>query len=125
MLDVSYIMLAFNPLEEAVSKPLTKVMIAGREVVISSDMLMITISACLLMIFLPIAVRGRGLVRKGFGNLIETICLYLRDEMVAPILGIKTEKFMHFIWTTFFFYFDNESSRNDSDRQICIFAYRP
>lgn len=41
----------------------------------------------------------RGRLAQG----IEAICFYLRDEVVKPQLGEKTDKFIGFLWTVFFF----------------------
>lgn len=57
----------------------------------------------LLLLFLLTARRKNGLIPKGFQNLIEAICVYLRDQMAKPILGENTDKFIGFIWTLFFF----------------------
>ncbi|MFG0328602.1 MAG: F0F1 ATP synthase subunit A [Phycisphaerales bacterium] len=43
-------------------------------------------------------------VTKGvFAHLIEIICVFFRDQVAKPVLGSNTDKFMPFIWTTFFF----------------------
>lgn len=45
-----------------------------------------------------------GYVTKGrFSQLIETICVFLRDEMTRPLLGKLTDKYIYYIWSTFFF----------------------
>lgn len=45
----------------------------------------------------------RYLPRGSFAHMIEVICVYLRDETARPILGLRTERFMPFLWTLFFF----------------------
>lgn len=43
-------------------------------------------------------------VTKGAGwHLIEVICVFFREEVARPVLGRNTDKFMPYIWTTFFF----------------------
>jgi len=43
-------------------------------------------------------------VTKGpFAHMIETMCVYLRDEVAKPQLGTHTDKFIGFLWTLFFF----------------------
>ncbi len=43
-------------------------------------------------------------VTKGlFAHMIEVICVYLRDSVVQPMLGKRTDSFMPFLWTLFFF----------------------
>ncbi|MEM7628235.1 MAG: F0F1 ATP synthase subunit A [Planctomycetota bacterium] len=45
----------------------------------------------------------RFTTRNPFAHMIEVICTYLREEIVRPILHERTEKFMPFLWTLFFF----------------------
>ncbi len=43
-------------------------------------------------------------VTKGhFAHMIEVICVYLRENSVRPLLGARTDRFMPFLWTVFFF----------------------
>ncbi len=44
---------------------------------------------------------------KGFHNLIETLIIFIRDEVAKPSIGAKYEKFMPFLLTIFFFIFIN------------------
>lgn len=46
---------------------------------------------------------GRYTTRNPFAHMIEVICTYLRDEIVRPILHERTDRFMPFLWTLFFF----------------------
>lgn len=50
---------------------------------------------------------NRYLPRGSFAHLIEVICVYLRDEVVRPQLHGRTDRFMPFLWTIFFFIFLN------------------
>ncbi len=45
----------------------------------------------------------RYITRNPFAHMIEVICLFLRDEIVEPLLHGNTRKFMPFLWTLFFF----------------------
>ena len=45
----------------------------------------------------------RYVTTNPIAHTIEVICVYLRDEMVIPLLGPRTDKFMPFLWTVFFF----------------------
>ncbi len=104
MVDFGGILLAsMNPLEEIVARELFSFNVLGLEIVVSNHMFMVTLAAALLLIFLPIAVRRNVLVRRGFGNLIETVCVFIREEMARPFLGSATDKHIGFIWTIFFF----------------------
>ena len=92
-----------NPLEEVIVKELFRFDLFGREVVFSNHMFMIGLAAIVLMIFLPLSVRGKGMVRSGFGNVIEMVCVFIREDVARPFLGDKTDKHIGFIWTIFFF----------------------
>lgn len=45
----------------------------------------------------------RYLAKNSFASMIEVIAIYLRDEMVKPLLGERTKTFMPFLWALFFF----------------------
>ncbi len=45
----------------------------------------------------------RWVTTNPFAHMIEVICVYLRDNTVRPLLGARTDKFMPFLWTFFFF----------------------
>ncbi|HIJ66961.1 MAG TPA: F0F1 ATP synthase subunit A [Planctomycetes bacterium] len=100
MLDTGGIVLTqFNPLREVVSRELFTVW----GITVSNHMFMVTLAAAILLIALPLAVRGKGLVSRGFGNLIETVCVFIREEMARPFLGEATDRHIGFVWTVFFF----------------------
>jgi len=45
-----------------------------------------------------------GYVTKGrIAQLFETICMFIRDEMAKPLLGGLTDRYIYYIWSTFFF----------------------
>ncbi|HEX2838648.1 MAG TPA: F0F1 ATP synthase subunit A [Phycisphaerales bacterium] len=46
---------------------------------------------------------NRYVTSNPFAHMIEVICLYLRDTTVRPLLEGRTDKFMPFLWTVFFF----------------------
>ncbi len=46
---------------------------------------------------------GRYVTSNPLAHTIEVICTYLRDGTVRPLLGDRTDKFMPFLWTIFFF----------------------
>lgn len=45
----------------------------------------------------------RFVTRNPFAHMIEVICTYLRENTVRPLLGDRTDGFMPFLWTLFFF----------------------
>jgi F-type H+-transporting ATPase subunit a len=45
-----------------------------------------------------------GYITKGrFSQTIETLCVFLRDEMTGPMLHGLTDRYIYFVWSTFFF----------------------
>lgn len=92
-----------NPLKPVIAAPLFHFSIAGHEIVFSNHMLMITVATVLLLIIIPLTFRKKSLAPKGFQNLIESICVFLREEVARPCFGKNTDRFIYFIWTIFFF----------------------
>lgn len=45
----------------------------------------------------------RYITKGNVAHAIEVICVYLRDNTVRPLLGNRTDGFMPFLWTIFFF----------------------
>ncbi len=87
-----------SPLDEVTTKALFQ-----HPFVFTNHMLMITLGTILLLIVMPLALRRKGMVLSGFGNAIEAICLYLREEVVRPFLHDKTDKYIGYLWTMFYF----------------------
>ena len=46
---------------------------------------------------------ARYVTRNPFAHMLEVICVYLRENTVRPLLGARTDTFMPFLWTLFFF----------------------
>ena len=75
--------------------------------------LMMTIVAAILVIIVmayvasKVRVRGRELsayqTRGRIGQLFETMLTFIRDEVARPNLHEKTDKYIYYIWTIFFF----------------------
>ncbi len=45
----------------------------------------------------------RWITKNRFAHLVEVLAVYLRDEVVKPMLADRTNKMMPFLWTVFFF----------------------
>jgi len=45
----------------------------------------------------------RWITTNRFAHMFEVLAVYLRDEVVKPMLGDRTNKMMPFLWTVFFF----------------------
>lgn len=46
---------------------------------------------------------ARYVTKNPFAHFVEVICIYLRDEVAAPLLHDRTRQLMPFLWTIFFF----------------------
>ena len=106
-----------NPLSHVIQHPLVTTeadlgpLTPNGEITLLSDHITMIIAAGLLVsLFLPLALRRKRsaegierLVPKGFGNALEVICEYLRNEIARPALGEYTDRFIKYIWSVFFF----------------------
>ena len=66
---------------------------------------MMIAAVLLLLIFVPFgkAVSAGPVPRGPLTNALESILLFLRDEVARPFLGQEGDKFLPVIWTFFFF----------------------
>ncbi|MCK4999975.1 MAG: F0F1 ATP synthase subunit A [Anaerohalosphaera sp.] len=69
----------------------------------TNHMLMILMASIALLVVLPLSIRRKALVPHGFGNMIEAICMFLREEVARPFLHDRTDKYISYLWTMFFF----------------------
>jgi F-type H+-transporting ATPase subunit a len=94
----------FDPLEPVLQKTLFTFFIAGRQIEFSNHMLMVTVATIILLIAIPLAARqNHSFVPRGMRNLLESICVFFREEVVKPVLKGHTDRYIGFIWTVFFF----------------------
>jgi F0F1-type ATP synthase membrane subunit a len=77
----------------------------GHPVYLTSHMVMIGIAALLMLLIFPMmgAQSKSKPVPTGIRNFFEAIMSYLRTEVFKPALGDNTDRFVPFLWTTFFF----------------------
>jgi F-type H+-transporting ATPase subunit a len=92
-----------NPLKPVIAAPLFRFSIGGHEIIFSNHMLMITVAAVILLIIIPLGVSRKSLTPRGWQICIESLCVFLRDEVARPVLGHNADRFLFFIWTIFFF----------------------
>jgi F-type H+-transporting ATPase subunit a len=92
-----------NPLEPVTVVPLFTWQIGSRQIVVSNHAFMMLSVTLLLMVGIALAVRSPKLVPRGLQNLVESVCVFLRDEMARPIIGHHTDRYIGFLWTIFFF----------------------
>ncbi|MCB9851147.1 MAG: F0F1 ATP synthase subunit A [Phycisphaerales bacterium] len=110
------ILASSNPLTHVVQHPYiqygSKPGLFTSFTLLSNQIAMMILAALLLIgVVVRAGTRRRGrdgidaLVPKGFGNFLELVCEYLRNEVARPALGAHTDRFIKYIWTVFFFIF--------------------
>ena len=84
----------------------------GQITLVSNHIVMQVGAAVLLILLIPLFARIRrtgnvvnDLTPRGFGNALEAICSYLRDNVAKPTLGEHTDRFIGYVWTAFFYVF--------------------
>lgn len=107
-----------SPLDHIVQHPIKQVPADfgpltpdGVVTLFSDHISMILLAFVVLALVLPLSQRRKrqpeneveSLVPRGFSNMIEVTCAYLREEMARPLLKQHTDRFISFIWTVFFF----------------------
>ncbi len=82
----------------------------GQITLVSNHIVMQVIAVLVLVLLIPRFARVRStgdavsdMTPHGFGNFIEAICTYLRDQVARPALGDYTDRFIPYIWTAFFY----------------------
>jgi F-type H+-transporting ATPase subunit a len=98
-----FLIASSKPLEEVASKTLFTIHVGGMEIPFTNHMFMIMLVSLLLMILLPLAAGRPTLIPRGFKNVIETICVFLREDVARPFLKERTDRYIPFLWTMFFF----------------------
>jgi F-type H+-transporting ATPase subunit a len=88
-----------NPLEPVTVVPL----FTWGPLVISNHAFMVLAVTGLLLLLIPLAAHSPRLVPRGLQNLVEAVCVFLREEMARPIIGHHTDRYIGFLWTVFFF----------------------
>jgi F-type H+-transporting ATPase subunit a len=87
----------FGPLDE---------IIEPFDLQLTKFMILEVVAAVLVIIFfvaLAAKIRKGQPVKGWFWNLLETMLLFIRDEVVRPAIGHGADKFLPFLWTVFFF----------------------
>jgi len=77
----------------------------GLDISITRHVVFLWIVAALLILTFLIVSKSykKSLIPHGFTNLIETIVIFVRDEIVKPSIGHGYEKFLPYLLTAFFF----------------------
>ncbi len=77
--------------------------IYGIDLSISKHVVMMWVASSLLILLLTVAFRRPQAVPFGLANLFEAMVLFIRDEVVLPIMGEDGRKYMPYLLTVFFF----------------------
>ncbi len=75
----------------------------GIDMSITRHVVMMWVASALLIVTMISAFRRPGPVPTGLRNFLETIIVFLRDEVIIPIMGESGRTYMPFLLTTFFF----------------------
>ena len=90
-----------NPVEHLVER---SVYVGSRELdFLTNHRLMLLAAAALLVVMLLGSRQRRAGIPSGLYNLIEAVCVFIRDQVVRPALGEDTDRFIKYLWTIFFF----------------------
>jgi len=92
-----------DPLEPILAVPLFILHIGGWQIPVSNHMFMVTVATLFLLVGIPISMRSQNLVPHGFRNLIESVCVYIREQVAKPVLHEHTDRYIGYVWTVFFF----------------------
>ncbi|MCC7145667.1 MAG: F0F1 ATP synthase subunit A [Phycisphaeraceae bacterium] len=107
MISAILTLAASNPIDHVTDKP-----IFGQWYVSNVTVMLVLGAIITALIVIPPArriVSGKNatlddLRAKGlWANLVEAVCLYLRDEVFRPVLGEETDRYTPMLWTFFWF----------------------
>ena len=103
---ISSLLAAANPTDHVVD---TKIFGIGADHgfwLISNHMIMLITSAVIMLLIFPWLTRhyrDGQLVPTGTRNFFEALMMFIRNDVVKPLLGEATDRFMPLMWTLFFF----------------------
>lgn len=111
-LALAPILAADNPLGHVVDKVLIRS--SSGMPLLTMHMVTMALATVLVLWILVRAARAIGTGPESQGNaryvtkgsiaqMVETICVYLRDKVVRPQLGENTDRFIPYLWSVFFF----------------------
>jgi F-type H+-transporting ATPase subunit a len=115
-----------NPLEPVTAVPLLTFHIGSWQLVLSNQATMVLVATAILLLVVPLATRSPKLSPRGLQNLVESVCVFLREEMARPILGHHTDRYIGFVWSIFFFILTlNLLAMVPTDKIISLISGRP
>ncbi len=76
----------------------------GVDIAITRHVVMMWVAAAFLLWVFTSTTRRRGLVPSGLANLLESVVVFIRDEIAVPNIGAREAgRFLPFLFTVFFF----------------------
>jgi F-type H+-transporting ATPase subunit a len=96
-------LLAASPLDHIVDHPIVE---SNGWWLLTNHMVMMLLAALLMLLIFPLitrAYRNGEHVPTGTRNFFEAILVYLRNDLAKPLLKEKTDTYIGYIWTLFFF----------------------
>ena len=93
-----------NPLNHVVDWPI--ITSEGGWRLLTNHVVMLLLTTVIMLIIFPLLTRRYrtgDMVPTGARNFFEAILMFIRDDVVKPVLGDETDRFMPFLWTLFFF----------------------
>lgn len=103
---ISSLLAAGSPLDHVVDTKRLGIGEHGDFWILSNHMIMLVTSALIMLIVFPLITRryqSGELVPTGTRNFFEAILVFIRNDVVKPLLGDETDRFMPLMWTLFFF----------------------
>ncbi len=75
----------------------------GVDLTITNHIIMMWIVTAILILAFILAFRKKNRVPHGWGNMLESVVVYLRDDILIPNLGEKASNYAPYLLTAFFF----------------------
>lgn len=97
------ILASSNPLSHVVQHELFPINIVGYKFVFTNHMMMQLVAATLLVIVLVLGAKNKDLVPRGLKNVVEGVCVFVRDQIAKPALGHNADAFLPYLMTVFVF----------------------
>lgn len=93
-----------DPIQHILPHPLFTWSIGGHAILVTNQMFMAVVAAVLMLLIFPVLFRkAQTQAPHGTRNFFEAILSFLREEVFRPALKDKTDRFVPFLWTLFFF----------------------
>ena len=101
-----------NPVLHVIDKDIAIFPEIGGYAITNASVMLVLAGLLTILIMLPAAKRiatGKAgtledlQTRGTWANLVEAVCMYMRDDVFRPVLGAETDKYTPMLWTMFWF----------------------